>query len=295
MLAAATGTAFPLGPADPKLRSTPKAGSRYDDARARGFMSDTSSSTALVNETFQSDLDGFYRRHHRDQTMAKVLELREKYAARRLGRATVWDRLMSLREINDESDPALEGMSQLGHALQTANSIVDAGLDEDWIITGLVHDLGKIIVQYGERQEFTVGDIFPIGCRYSPQIIRYEYLAQNPDWSDPRYQTENGIYDAGCGLDQVVFSYGHDEYTYQIMKDFVPQDFAWVIRHHSFQSIAGDYLHLFSADDLRRRESHMKVFARHDLYTKHPRQVLEARLPEYEALIRRRFPDPVEW
>ncbi len=258
-------------------------------------MEHTQFARPLVNESFRSDLDNLYLRNHRDQTMAKVLELRTKYGARRLGKATVWDRLMSLREVNDESDADLEGMSQLGHALQTANSLADAGLGEDWIITGLVHDLGKIMIEYGEAQEFVVGDIFPVGCRYSPKIICYELLKQNADWNNADYQTKNGIYDEGCGLDRVVFSYGHDEYTYQIVKDYLPPDFAWTIRYHSFQSIAGDYLHLFNADDLRRRESHMKIFAVHDLYTKNPHVALESRLPEYESLIKRRFPDPIEW
>jgi inositol oxygenase len=250
---------------------------------------------SLVNDAFHSDLDGFYLRHHRVQTMAAALELRAKYAARPLGRATVWDRLMSLRSVNDESDADLEGMTQLGHALQTANSLAEAGLGEDWVVTGLVHDLGKILIEHGESQEFVVGDVFPIGCRYSPRIIRYEYLAQNPDWSNPAYQSPTGIYDAGCGLDNVVFSYGHDEYLYQVLKEHLPRAFAWTIQYHSFQSIAGDYLHLFSEEDRRLRESHMKVFARHDLYTKDPQRVEAARLAEYEALITRRFPDPIEW
>jgi inositol oxygenase len=250
---------------------------------------------SLVDNAFQSDLDGFYLRHHRAQTMATALELRARYAARRLGRATVWDRLMSLRSINDESDADLEGMTQLGHALQTANSLVQAGLDEDWVVTGLIHDLGKILIEHGEAQEFVVGDVFPTGCRYSPRIVRYEYLAQNPDWSNSAYQSPTGIYDAGCGLDNVVFSYGHDEYLYQVLKDHLPRAFAWTIRYHSFQSIAGDYLHLFSEEDRRLRESHMRVFARHDLYTKDPRRAVTARLAEYEALIKRRFPDPIDW
>jgi inositol oxygenase len=249
----------------------------------------------MINEEFRSDLDGLYHRNHRDQTMAKVLQLRSKYAARRLGRATVWERLMSLAEVNDESDADLEGMSQLGHALQTANAIADAGLGEDWIITGLLHDLGKILIQHGERQEFVVGDIFPVGCRYSESIIRYEYLRDNPDWHNPDFQTPCGIYAEHCGLDKVVFSYGHDEYAYQIFRDHLPSAFVWTIRHHSFQSIAGDYLHLFSDEDLARRETHMKPFARFDLYTKNPREVTERRLPEYEALIKRRFPAPIDW
>lgn len=249
----------------------------------------------LVNESFHSDLDGLYRRNHRDQTLAKARERRAHWAERRLGRATVWERLMSLAEVNDESDADLEGMSQLGHALQTANSLADAGLGEDWILTGLVHDLGKILIQHGEPQEFVVGDIFPLGCAFSENIIRHEFLRENPDWLVPEYQSRCGIYEAGCGLDRVVFSYGHDEYGYEIFRDLLPREFAWTIRYHSFQSIAGDYLHLFDDEDLRLREAMMKPFARHDLYTKHPRVVVERRLDDYRELVTRRFPDPIDW
>jgi len=249
----------------------------------------------MINASFHSDLDAFYRRNHRDQTMAKVKQLRARYGEHRLGRATVWDRLMSLAEVNDESDGDLEGMSQLGHALQTANAIVEAGLGEDWILTGLLHDIGKVLVEYGEPQEFVVGDIFPIGCRYSERIIRHQYLRENPDWENPDYQSRLGIYEEGCGLDNVVFSYGHDEYGYQLFRQFLPREFAWTIRYHSFQSIAGEYMHLFSAEDRRLRERHMKPFARFDLYTKNPREVVEHRLPEYEALVKRRCPDPIDW
>ena len=31
--------------------------------------------------------------------------------------------------------------------------------------------------------------------------------------------TENGIYEAGCGLDNVLISWGHDEYLYMVLKD----------------------------------------------------------------------------
>lgn len=31
--------------------------------------------------------------------------------------------------------------------------------------------------------------------------------------------TENGIYEPGCGLDNVLLSWGHDEYLYNVLKD----------------------------------------------------------------------------
>ncbi|MFQ5415306.1 MAG: inositol oxygenase family protein, partial [Phycisphaerae bacterium] len=38
------------------------------------------------------------------------------------------------------------------------------------VVLGLVHDLGKVLQCYGERPEFVVGDIFPLGCAFSTKI-----------------------------------------------------------------------------------------------------------------------------
>lgn len=249
----------------------------------------------LVNTQFQSNKEEFYRRHHHTQTFARASELRDLYKGRIVGKATMWDRLMSLKDVNDESDSDLEGMTQLGHALQTANAIANEGLDEDWIILGLIHDLGKIIQSHGEKPEFVVGDVYPVGCRFGQSIIYYDFLRDNPDWNDPVYSTKYGVYSEGCGLENVVMSFGHDEYMYQLMKDLVPYEVAWTIRHHSFQSVAEDYVHLMDASDKELRESHMKRFVKYDLYTKDRNNVTGNRLKYYQELIERRFPEPLEW
>jgi inositol oxygenase len=250
----------------------------------------------LVNKNFQSNKEIFYRRHHQSQTLEKATELRDKYDARIIGKATVWERLMSLRYVNDESDSDLEGMTQLGHALQTANAIVAEDLDEDWIILGLVHDLGKIIQSYGEKPEFVVGDVYPVGCQFGKSIVYYDFLRANSDWEHPVYSTKYGIYEPNCGLENVVMSYGHDEYMYRILKDKVPHAVAWTIRHHSFQSVAEDYTHLMNEQDRELRETHMKRFVKYDLYTKNPQKVAgRNHLKYYQEIIERRFPEPLNW
>jgi inositol oxygenase len=249
----------------------------------------------LSDSSFRADVDDFYLRHNRDQTLERARALKRKYAARILGRATVLERFDALAGIRDESDGDLHGMSQLGHALQTAGAIRRDGLGEDWIVLGLVHDLGKVLIEDGLAQEFVVGDIHPLGCAFSPRIKHAEYLAQNPDSRDPRYQTRCGIYEEGCGLDQVTFAYGHDEYLSDVLRDHVPYEIAWTIRHHSFQSVAEDYLHLFDARDRALRESHMKPFAGYDLYTKDPEVASTEHLEEFRELLARRFPRPIDW
>lgn len=249
----------------------------------------------LVNTQFKSDKENFYMRHHKIQSFASASEKRDQYKARILGPATVWDRLMALAHVNDESDAELEGMTQLGHALQTANAIANDGQDENWIIVGLIHDLGKIMQAAGEKPEFTVGDVYPVGCQFGRSIVYYDYLQENPDWNHPVYSTKNGIYEPECGLMNVTMSYGHDEYIYQIFKDLLPYEMLWTLRHHSFQSVASDYTHLMTKEDKELRETHMRKFMGYDLYTKDKYNVGGHKLKYYQEIIERRYPEPINW
>ena len=44
-----------------------------------------------------------------------------------------------------------------------------------------------------------------------------EFNKLNPDMANDKYNTELGIYQPNCGLENVKFAYGHDEYMYQFM------------------------------------------------------------------------------
>ena len=94
-------------------------------------------------------------------------------------------------------------VSQIEHLLQTAEAIRRDGHPRWFILTGLIHDLGKILCLYGEPQWAVVGDTFPVGCALSDKIVFPEFFADNPDAANPEYQTPSGIYCAGCGLDNV--------------------------------------------------------------------------------------------
>lgn len=43
-----------------------------------------------------------------------------------------------------------------------------------------------------------------------------QMFKENPDSQNPKFCTKVGIYHESCGLDQVVMSWGHDEYMYQV-------------------------------------------------------------------------------
>lgn len=64
-----------------------------------------------------------------------------------------------------------------------------------------------------------------------------QYFKENPDTNNPLYNTKNGVYKEGCGLDNVVMSWGHDDYMYLVAKEngtTLPSAALFVIRYHSF-------------------------------------------------------------
>ena len=43
-----------------------------------------------------------------------------------------------------------------------------------------------------------------------------QYFKDNIDYNNPGYNTKNGIYNEGCGLHNVMMSWGHDDYMYLV-------------------------------------------------------------------------------
>ena len=92
---------------------------------------------------------------------------------------TVFEALEFLNTLVDDSDPDVD-FTQIEHALQTAEAIRAANGPRWFIVTGLVHDLGKILCLFGEPQWAVVGDTFPVGCEWSPKIVHSEFFAPQP-------------------------------------------------------------------------------------------------------------------
>lgn len=94
------------------------------------------------------------------------------------------------------------------------------------------------------------GDTHPLGCAFDESIVHHkvltikdlarlsstsisnvtiinqiklikllcflQYFEGNPDHSNPSYNTKNGVYSEGCGLENVMISWGHDDYMYLV-------------------------------------------------------------------------------
>src|SRR5262245_40295307 len=173
----------------------------------------------------------FYRLNHRHQTYDFVQAKKKEFLSLNRRRMGIWEAMEYLNTLVDDSDPDTD-LSQLEHLLQTAEQIRRDGHPRWFILTGLVHDLGKILCLWGEPQWAVVGDTFPVGCAYSDTIVFPQYFAANPDAQNPRFQTPLGVYEEGGGLDQVHLSWGHDEYIYQVMKEYLPEEGLYMLRYH---------------------------------------------------------------
>jgi inositol oxygenase len=141
------------------------------------------------------------------------------------------------------------------------------------------------------------GDTFPVGCAWSEQIVFHQFFADNADRNEPRYQTRLGLYEEGCGLDQVTMSWGHDDYLYNVVKDYLPLEARYMIRYHSFYPAhrEGEYGYLMNDQD-REMFKWVRAFNPYDLYTKsQQRPNLGELRPFYDALIKEYFPPTLKW
>jgi inositol oxygenase len=238
----------------------------------------------------------FYRLNHRYQTLDFVLAKKREYLPLSRRRMGIWEAMEFLNTLVDDSDPDTD-LSQIEHLLQAAEAIRKGGHPRWFILTGLIHDLGKVLCLWGEPQWAVVGDTFPVGCAYSDKIVFSEFFADNPDGQAATYQTECGIYSDGCGLSHVHLSWGHDEYLYHVAKPYLPEPALYMIRYHSFYPAhaEGAYGHLMNDHD-REMFRWVRAFNPYDLYSKAAERPDVAELrPYYEELIAEFFPGAIDW
>lgn len=218
---------------------------------------------------------------------------------------TILEAFTELENYVDASDPDLD-LPNLLHLLQTAEGIRRGG-HPDWLqLTGLLHDMGKIMFLWGTgedgqdgyspngKQWALGGDTFVVGCDIPEEAVVFpEFNKLNPDMNDPRYSTKNGIYEEHCGLDNLMFAWGHDEYMYRMLvanNCSIPQAGLDMIRYHSAYPMhdRGAYKHLLRPEDEKRLDW-VRLFNKYDLYTKDEdndlRESIADLLPYYEGLL----------
>ncbi|KAJ1311784.1 hypothetical protein OPQ81_010250 [Rhizoctonia solani] len=238
----------------------------------------------------------FYKEQHTKQTVEFNVRKRREFEEGRGKRARmgVWEAIEMLETLVDDSDPDTE-LSQIEHLLQTAEAIRRDGKPEWMQVVGLVHDLGKLLYFFGsEGQWDVVGDTFVVGCAFPDEIVYPGSFTENPDFKHPVYSTKYGMYEPNCGLDNVMLSWGHDEYLYHVMKDqsSLPEEGLAMIRYHSFYPWHREkaYSYLLNEKDKKAMDA-VLAFNPYDLYSKSDDAVNPEKLkPYYQGLIAKFFP-----
>ena len=117
---------------------------------------------------------------------------------------------------------------------------------------------------------------------------------------NPKYNTKYGIYEPNCGMNNLKYAWGHDEYLYQMLvhnKVKIPLEGLYIIRYHSCYPWhnKGEYRHFMKEED----EIYLKwvlEFNKYDLYTKaDSRPNVEALWPYYQTLIDKYMPGKLSW
>ncbi|KAL7096840.1 hypothetical protein ACP275_10G105500 [Erythranthe tilingii] len=251
----------------------------------------------------QKTVEEFYRLNHINQSFDFVKKMREKYGKLDKTEMSIWECCELLNEVVDESDPDLDE-PQIEHLLQTAEAIRKDYPDQDWLhLTALIHDLGKVLLlpSFGELPQWAVvGDTFPLGCAFDESIVHHKYFKDNSDTYNSSYNTKNGVYEQGCGLENVVMSWGHDDYMYLVAKEngtTLPSAALFIVRYHSFYPLhkAGAYTHLMNEED-KENLKWLQIFNKYDLYSKSKVRVdVEKVKPYYLSLIDKYFPAKLKW
>jgi len=258
-----------------------------------------------VYHSQNEDVKNTYELNHHNQTVSFVDQVTQDYTSFNRAKMTVWGAMDLLNSFIDKSDPDFSA-AQSCHAFLTAEDLRRRFPDDDWLhLCGLLHDLGKVLSLplFGSLPQWAVvGDTFPVGCAHSHKIVHYPLFSGNEDTKNEKFNTENGIYEANCGLENLKMSWGHDEYLYQLLLKnncTIPKMGLNVIRFHSFYSWhkEGAYRHLMTSQD-EDTLVWVKRFSQSDLYSKSHTVLTQSYInetlhPYYESLIVKYFPNPV--
>ena len=105
----------------------------------------------VYDETTPEHVREFYKENHTFQTLDFVLEKKREHLSLQRGKMGIWEAMEIFDTLIDASDPDLD-LPQRYHLFQTAEALRKDGHPRWLILTGLIHDLGKILAFYGEPQ-----------------------------------------------------------------------------------------------------------------------------------------------
>lgn len=266
------------------------------------------------NSCRQSVVENHYRMMRQNQCLSFVRNMHSKYDFSKEPRALMSIRtaFAKLETYVDSSDPDTQ-LPNFIHSIQTAESIKADGKPDWFQLVGLLHDMGKIMFLWGDKETGQIGksdgpqwalggDTWAVGCKIPDTVVFPEYNALNPDYHNPILNTKYGIYKEKCGIDNMLFTYGHDEYMYQMLvanKCTLPSEAMAMIRYHSaYPWHTGKSYESFMIDTDYDKMNSALEFNKYDLYTKNDDDItkqltlddVELLWPYYQTLINKYLP-----
>ena len=238
---------------------------------------------SLRNYEEDSKQEKLYREMYKNQTLRYVIDQKENYEQLGIIKMSMFKALSLLDTFVDSSDPDLNLPNSI-HAFQTAERIRKKFPEnKEYQITGLIHDIGKVLYTFKYPEWSVVGDTFVLGCRLPKSMVYYNLTVEHPD----RDNTELGIYEKGCGLENLNISFGHDEYLYMVLKQNkskhkLSEKYLDIIRYHSLYPwhSKGEYRKLMNNKDYKTLIN-VNEFNNFDLYSKEDDAIITDDIIDY--------------
>ena len=244
----------------------------------------------------------FYLKQHRTQSLSYVEAKLAQYQKLDRFKMTIHRALEMLDDFVDPSDPDVDLPNSV-HAYQTAERLrKQRPLQEQLQLTGLIHDLGKVLFKFGEESHSVVGDTYVVGYPFPKSIVFYETMKYNPDWNNTQVNNDLGIYKLGCGIENLKITFGHDEYLYLVLQNNknhkLEKKYQNIIRFHSLYPwhTGKAYQELMQESDHSLLEDVLD-FNQFDLYSKEDTdfKLTEEIKEYYRKLIDKYFPEELQW
>jgi len=242
----------------------------------------------------------FYSLMYKNQDLKFVLHQKGKYEKLNNKVMNIHKALSLMDTFIDTSDPDVDEPNSI-HAYQTAERIRKKyPEDKEYQIIGLIHDIGKVLFTFGEPEWSITGDTFVVGCKLPESMVYYNETKDNPD----RNNTLLGIYEKGCGIENLNISFGHDEYLYQVLKQNnenhkISEKYWDIIRYHSFYPWhdKGEYKHFMNTGKDLEILKLVQEFNAFDLYSKEDidLEITDEIKKYYENLLNKYFLKELQW
>lgn len=241
-----------------------------------------------------------YLNMYKNQSVDFVKSKIKEYSITKKCCMSISEALALMDDFVDSSDPDINLPNSI-HAYQTAESIKKKyPNNEEMQVCGLIHDTGKILYKFNEPEWAVVGDTFVVGCKYPETMVYNDLIVHSPDRKNPIYNTKYGIYRKNCGIENLLLSFGHDQYLYNVLQNNnhnLSKKYQDIIRFHSFYPwhTHKEYTHFMKPSDYNILDNVLE-FNSFDLYSKRDKFILTDEIKEYYSkLLDKYFPNKLMW